>query len=328
MTVVEVGAAWTSFRARPALCDPGRLLLRGRNLAYGYVFTGGLAAIEPARRGPAGRRLGESIIPVPEDLGYAEVDADRAVGVRRGRLRPPAALHVKADGVLWNRPAGAGGDLPAGRDPCRRAAAQDHCDRCPRRDARPDHLAPVVRHDGLTRQITRGWPRRKQMAASTTSSYSTRPPRCWMGCPRRSRPAARSTWWARPLGRPVQVDVGRVHYDYVVYVGTCGPDIGAADGPARTGRSCGRAASHGSSAAAGRWAGCTCSACWRWRTARARSSSPNPTWWRPELVHSFATLAGAGGSSSSCSTPNKWRPKILQRRCMPHMAVKGSTTSW
>ena len=37
----------------------------------------------------------------------------------------------------------------------------------------------------------------------------------------------------RPLGRPVQVDVGRVHYDYVVYVGTRGPDIGAAYGPAR-----------------------------------------------------------------------------------------------
>ena len=37
----------------------------------------------------------------------------------------------------------------------------------------------------------------------------------------------------RPLGRPVQVDVGRVHYDYVVYVGARGPDIGAAYGPAR-----------------------------------------------------------------------------------------------
>ncbi len=37
----------------------------------------------------------------------------------------------------------------------------------------------------------------------------------------------------RPLGRPVQVDVGRVHYDYVIYLGTRGPDIGAAYGPAR-----------------------------------------------------------------------------------------------
>ena len=89
----------------------------------------------------------------------------------------------------------------------------------------------------------------------------------------------------------MQVDVGRVHYDYVVYVGTRGPDIGAAYGPRATGRSCGRAASRGSSAAAGRWAGCTCSACWRWPTARARSSSPNPTWcatrsWSPPLRRS------------------------------------------
>jgi threonine dehydrogenase-like Zn-dependent dehydrogenase len=35
------------------------------------------------------------------------------------------------------------------------------------------------------------------------------------------------------LGRPVQVDAGRVHYDYITYLGTRGADIGAAYGAER-----------------------------------------------------------------------------------------------
>ena len=29
----------------------------------------------------------------------------------------------------------------------------------------------------------------------------------------------------RPLGRPVRVDAGRIHYDYVTYLGTSGLDV-------------------------------------------------------------------------------------------------------
>ena len=36
-----------------------------------------------------------------------------------------------------------------------------------------------------------------------------------------------------PLDGPVQVDVGRIHYDYTAYVGCAGPDIAAAYGEAR-----------------------------------------------------------------------------------------------
>ena len=132
----------------------------------------------------------------------------------------------------------------------------------------------------------------------------------------------------RPLGRSVQVDVGRVHYDYVVYVGTRGPDIGAAYGPRATGRSCGRAASRGSSAAVGRWAGCICSACWRWPTARARSSSPNPTWcatrsWSPPLRRSRVPGDRArraqpqtNGGRRFCSGAacRSWRSRVRRHR--------------
>jgi threonine dehydrogenase-like Zn-dependent dehydrogenase len=38
----------------------------------------------------------------------------------------------------------------------------------------------------------------------------------------------------RALGRPVRIDAGRVHYDYVVYAGSRGPDLSASYGEARS----------------------------------------------------------------------------------------------
>jgi threonine dehydrogenase-like Zn-dependent dehydrogenase len=37
---------------------------------------------------------------------------------------------------------------------------------------------------------------------------------------------------AQPLSRPARIDVGRIHYEYLAYLGTTGPDIGAAYGAA------------------------------------------------------------------------------------------------
>ena len=110
-----------------------------------------------------------------------------------------------------------------------------------------------------------------------------------MGCPRRSPPAAWSTWsasgrWAGPCRWMSAASTTTMSSTS----GHAARTSARRTGRRATGRSCGRAASRGSSAAAGRWAGCTCSACWRWPTARARSSSPNPTWcatrsWSPPL---------------------------------------------
>ena len=181
-----------SFPARPALCAAGRHLLSRAQPGLRLRLHRRAGAVQPAGRGRAGRRRGMLRDPGARRAGLRRSRADRAVGVRRSGLRAAAAAARQGGRrAVDHRPAGAGGSVPAGRDPHRRAAAQDRRNRCSRVAARPDHLARA----GAARWVdpgglTRAWPRRRRTAASTTSSCSTRPPRCSMGCPRRSPPAA------------------------------------------------------------------------------------------------------------------------------------------
>ena len=332
MTVVEVGEAWRDrFRPGQRFALQADFYYRGRNLAYGYVFTGGLAQYSLLGAAALDGDEGCYAIPVPEGLGYAEVALTEPWACVEAAYVPRRRLHVKADGVLWiiGRP-GLEGAYRLGATligaPPRKIVTTDVPASLLDQITWPE---PVL-HDGLTPADYAGLAQAETDGGFDDIIVLDPTAEVLDGLP-----AAIATGGVinlvgeRPLGRAVQVDVGRVHYDYVVYVGTRGPDIGAAYGPRATGRSCGRAASRGSSAAAGRWAGCTCSACWRWPTARARSSSPNPTWcatrsWSPPLRR----WPAVGGSSSSCSTPNRCRPKTTRRRCMRHMAAVGSTTSW
>ena len=193
VTVVEVGEAWRDrYRPGQRFAIQADFYYRGRNLAYGYVFTGGLAQYSLLGAAALDGDEGSYIIPVPEGLGYAEVALTEPWACVEAAYVPRRRLHVKADGVTVDRrPARAGGRVPAGRDADRHPAAQDHRDRRPGRAARPDHLARAGAARWLDPGGLRGaWPRPRRTAASTTSSCSTRPRRCSMGCPRRSRPAA------------------------------------------------------------------------------------------------------------------------------------------
>ena len=334
MTVVEVGEAWRDrFRPGQRFALQADFYYRGRNLAYGYVFTGGLAQYSLLGRGRAGRRRGVLRDPGARRPGLRRSRADRAVGVRRGGLRAAAAAARQGGRrAVDHRPARAGGRVPAGRDPHRHGRrARSSRPMCPRRcSTRSPGRSRCVR-DGLTpadyaepgpggngRRLRRHHRARPDRRGARWAARGDRDRRRW------------STWsasgrWAGPCRWTSAASTTTMSSTWA----RAAPTSARRMARRATGRSCGRAASRGSSAAAGRWAGCTCSACWRWPTARARSSSPNPTWcatrsWSPPLRRWRAP----GGSSSSCSTPSRWRPRITQRRCTRRTAATGSTTSW
>ena len=297
MTVAEVGEAWRDrFEPGQRFVLQADIYYRGKNLAYGYVFVGGLA--QYSLLGPAALDGDEGCyaIPVPEGMGYAEVALTEPWACVEAAYVPRRRLHVKKDGVLWI----------IGRPGLERAyrLGETLCCGLPRRVIATDVPASLV--DQFT------WP--PVGACSTASSPSgfaaldagggarrlrrrhrarSRPPRCSMRCPSALAPGAVvNLVGERPLGRPVQVDAGRVHYDYTVYVGTRGPDMsrGVRRG-AQPGGDPRRAARPGSSAAAGRWAGCTCSACWRWTTGRdAIVVSESNVARNPELIADFGPL--------------------------------------
>jgi D-arabinose 1-dehydrogenase-like Zn-dependent alcohol dehydrogenase len=236
MTVVEVGEAWRDrFRPGQRFALQADFYYRGRNLAYGYVFTGGLAQYSLLGAAALDGDEGCYAIPVPDGLGYAEVALTEPWACVEAAYVPRRRLHVKADGVLWliGRP-GLGdtyrlGTTLIGTSP-RKIIATDVPAALLDQIAWP---APVLR-DALT---PADYTRLAQ--AETDGGFDDIIVLDPTAEVLDGLPAAIATGGVinlvgeRPLGRAVQVDVGRVHYDYVVYVGTRGPDIGAAYGPAR-----------------------------------------------------------------------------------------------
>ena len=240
---------------------------RGKNLAYGYVFVGGLA--QYSLLGPAALDGDEGCyaIPVPEDMGYAEVALTEPWACVEAAYVPRRRLHVKKDGVLWmiGRP-GLDQAYQLGETLCCGLPRRVIGDRYPALAGRSVHLAP----GRAPRRRCRPEGFRAFMEAEAPGGFDDvivldPTPEVLDALPAVLAPGAVvNLVGSRPLGRPVQVDAGRVHYDYTVYLGTRGPDLAAAYGEARN-RAEVRRGRLGLDhrRAAGRWAGCTCSACWR-----------------------------------------------------------------
>jgi threonine dehydrogenase-like Zn-dependent dehydrogenase len=236
MTVVEVGEAWRDrFTPGQRLALQADIYYRGLNLAYGYVFYGGLA--QYSLLGPAALDGDEGCyaIDVPNGLGYAEVALTEPWACVEAAYAPRRRLHVKRNGVLWiiGRP-GLEGRYVLGQTfaegPPGRIVATDAPASLWQELAWPE----VVVRDGVAPEAY------VALAASETNGgfddvivLDPTPEVLNRLSPALSVGATVNLVGDRPLSRAVQLDVGRVHYDYITYLGTRGPDIGAAYGAER-----------------------------------------------------------------------------------------------
>ncbi len=238
LTVVEVGEAWRdTFVPGQRFALQADIYYRGRNLAYGYVFHGGLAQYNLL--GPAALDGDEGCyaIPVPRDMGYAEVALTEPWACVVAAFVPRRRLHIQKDGATWivGRP-GLDHAYTLG-------AAFDHG--LPQRVVATDVPASllaeiawpeVIRRDGvppqeyaaLAQELASGGFDDIIVLDPTPEVLDRLPAVIASG-------GLVNLVGERPLGRPVAVDVGRVHYDAVVYVGTRGPDLSAAYGSGAAG---------------------------------------------------------------------------------------------
>ncbi len=237
LTVVEVGEAWRDrFQPGQRLALQADIYYRGRNLAYGYVFPGGLA--QYSLLGPAALDGDEGCyaIPVPDGLGYAEVALTEPWACVEAAYTPRRRVNVKPGGTLWllGRP---GLQTPyrlgmafAGGPPSRVVATDV-----------PDALHRELHAAGVPHAIRNGVAPAEYATlaeAETAAGFDD----IIVLDPDAGRLEAASRVVAtggvvaligeQPLARPVAVDVGRIHYDYIVYLGKPGPDVGAAYGAA------------------------------------------------------------------------------------------------
>lgn len=236
MTVVEVGEAWRDrFAPGQRLALQADIYYRGLNLAYGYVFYGGLA--QYGLLGPAALDGDEGCyaIDVPDSLGYAEVALTEPWACVEAAYIPRRRLHTRRNGALWiiGHP-GLQGSYDLGQTFAAGLPERIIVSDVPGSVWQDLAWPEVIVRDGITPEQFAGL-----AAAETDGGFDDAivldptPELLDHLTPALAVGATINLVGDRPLGRPVQVDAGRVHYDYITYLGTNGPDIGAAYGEAR-----------------------------------------------------------------------------------------------
>ncbi len=254
LTVISVGEAWRDrFAPGQRLALQADIYYRGRNLAYGYVFYGGLA--QYSLLGPAALAGDEGCyaITVPAGLGYAEVALTEPWACVEAAYAPRRRLNIKAGGALWivGRLGGRGGSGRGGSEtrpydhehPYRLGVALACC--LPARAVLsdvPEALHRELHAAGVPHVIRDGVAPADYIAlaeAETTGGFDdivildADAERVEAASRSAAIGATITLAGTQPLARPVSVDVGRIHYDYVTYLGTTGADLSAAYGPGR-----------------------------------------------------------------------------------------------
>jgi L-sorbose 1-phosphate reductase len=237
LTVVEVGEAWRDrFEVGQRFVLQADIYYRGKNLAYGYVFTGGLA--QYSLLGPAALDGDEGCyaIPVPEGTGYAESALTEPWACVEAAYTPRRRLNVKKDGVLWIVAGESLGNISY-------ELGDTLCCGLPRKivatNAPPSLLAQIAWPTAEVRDRITPAEYAQLVAAESPGGFddiivldpTPEVLDALPGCV--AAGGVINLIGEKPLGRAVQIDAGRLHYDYVVYVGARGPDIGAAYGETR-----------------------------------------------------------------------------------------------
>jgi len=242
LTVMRVGAALEDrFASGQRLALQPDIYLEGRSTAYGYTIPGGLTQyhlIGPEVLDAEGKSY---VLPLSGDLGYAETALTEPWACVEAAYTQRRRLTVKPGGVMWlvgqaDDPTpyrcSAGLEAPATfvlTDVSPALAAEVEA------QARARGAAVIVAN-GVT---PAGYPalRAAHTAGAGFDDVIVLGPRSARAVGEAAQVVARRGTFNvvsdAPLDGPVQVDVGRIHYDYIAYLGNPGPDAGASYGEAR-----------------------------------------------------------------------------------------------
>jgi L-sorbose 1-phosphate reductase len=242
LTIVEPGADWQrKFKPGQRFAVQADIYYKGQNLAFGYVFPGGLEEYTVLVPEMLDGDEGTYLVPVPPELGYAETALTEPWACVEAAYMPRRRLHVKPGGAFWivgrpgdNAPYAPGNIFARGLpatvvlsdvSPGLRGALVDL------------GISPVIR-DGLApdeyREFTAGAGGPFDDIVLLAHGAEHVPAAQLEALAGAAAPGATISIVAnRPLDRPAAIDIGRVHYEATAYLGTPGLDLGTAYGPVR-----------------------------------------------------------------------------------------------
>jgi len=238
LTVVKVGASLRErYRVGQRLAVQPDIYQQGKSTAYGYTIPGGLIQFHLIGPEVLAADHGAYVLPVGEQLGYAETALTEPWACVEGAYRQRRRLVPKAGGAMWivGRP----GDttmyqFSAGLDAPGTIVLTDVPDSLRELIARTANAQISERNDlapsdypTLKDELTGG---------NGFDDIVVLDPRSADAVGAAARLIARRGTFnmvgRTPLDAMPSIDVGRIHYDYTAYLGNSGPDIAASYGEA------------------------------------------------------------------------------------------------
>ncbi|MGC3998613.1 MAG: zinc-binding dehydrogenase [Anaeromyxobacter sp.] len=242
LTVVEAGEKLRGrFRPGQRLGLQPDIYQGGRSTAYGYTIPGGLTQFHLLGPEVLDAEGACFVLPLEGDLGYAATALTEPWACVEGAYRQRRRLEPRPGGVMWlvGRPGDAtaytcsrGLEAPAtfvltDAPPAVAALVEKEAARRGAKVIRRDGVAPAG-FAALSTELTGGAGFDDVVLLEPRSAEA-------VGAAGRvvARRGTLNLVGRTPLDGPVQVDVGRIHYDYTAYVGSPGPDLAASYGEAR-----------------------------------------------------------------------------------------------
>lgn len=238
LTVIKVGDELRDrYQPGQRLAVQPDIYQQGKSTAYGYTVPGGLIQYHLIGPEVLETDAGACLLPLEDSMGYAESSLLEPWGCVVAAYTQRRRLEPKPGGVMWilgeqgdETPYefSAGLDAPAtivltGAPPAVKSLVRDLDARVIEREG----LAPED-YTALSEELTggRGFddivflnPRSAEKVGQVARHIARRGTLNLVG--------------QEPLDGLVDVDLGRLHYDYIAFVGSRGPDIAASYGEAR-----------------------------------------------------------------------------------------------
>jgi threonine dehydrogenase-like Zn-dependent dehydrogenase len=236
LTVVRVGGDLRQrFRAGQRFAVQPDIYQNGRSTAYGYTIPGGLIQFHLIGAEVLNADHGCYLLPVGDELGYAEAALTEPWACVEGAYRQRRRLEPAPTGMMW---------IVGRRDDATEYRFSKGLG-APRTIVLTDVAAPLR---ALVQRMTTGTIiERNGIAPAEYSSLSAEltggkgfddivmlDPRSADAVTEAAKLIARrgtlNLVGRTPLDGKPQIDFGRIHYDYTAFVGTRGPDIAASYG--------------------------------------------------------------------------------------------------
>ncbi|GAA1475989.1 hypothetical protein GCM10009623_04350 [Nocardioides aestuarii] len=238
LTVIEVGENLQDrYHAGQRLAVQPDIYQDGTSTAYGYTIPGGLIQYHLMGTEMLDTDDGACLLPLPDSMGYAEASTLEPWGCVMAAYTQRRRLEPKADGTMWilGRPGderdydfSAGLDAPGTIVLTDVPASVRALVECTSAEIVVRDGLGVDEYQGLVDELTDGAgfddivmldPRSAATAGAVATHIARRGTMNLVG--------------ETALDGLVDLDVGRLHYDYTAYLGGRGPDIAASYGEAR-----------------------------------------------------------------------------------------------